>query len=53
MGAGIADIVNLLSVDFLKLVCIAFVIGAPLAWLGMNKWLDDFAYRTSPSCMDL
>ena len=49
MGAGIADIVNLLSVDFLKLVCIAFIIGAPLAWLGMNKWLDDFAYRTHPS----
>jgi putative ABC transport system permease protein len=49
MGASIADIVKLLSSDFIKLVCVAFVIGAPIAWFGMSKWLNDFAYRTNLS----
>jgi len=49
LGASVSNIVNLLSIDFIKLVLIAFVIAAPLAWFGMNKWLQDFAYRTNIS----
>lgn len=45
LGASVSNIVNLLSVDFIKLVLIAFVIAAPLGLLGMNKWLQDFAYH--------
>ncbi len=45
LGATVADITALLSKDFVKLVCIAILIASPLAWLLMNKWLDDFAYR--------
>ena len=45
LGAEVAGIVSLLSRDFLKLVIIAFVIAAPVIWLMMNKWLQDFAYR--------
>ena len=47
MGATVSNIVNLLSRDFLKLVLIAFVIATPLAWIGMHKWLENFAYRIS------
>lgn len=46
MGASIAGIVRLLSVDFLKLVLMAFLAAVPLAWYFMDKWLQDFAYRT-------
>jgi putative ABC transport system permease protein len=46
LGASVADIINLLSIDFLKLVLIAFVIASPVAALFMSKWLQDFAYRT-------
>ena len=46
LGASVPDIINLLSKEFLKLVLIAFIIASPVAWLFMNKWLKDFAYRT-------
>jgi putative ABC transport system permease protein len=35
----------MLSKDFLKLVLIAAIIAFPVAWLAMNSWLNDFAYR--------
>ena len=47
LGASLPVIVKLLSKDFLKLVVIALIIAAPLAWYFMNKWLQDFAYRIS------
>jgi putative ABC transport system permease protein len=46
LGAGVPGIVNLLSVDFIKLVLIAMLIATPFAWYGMDLWLRDFAYRT-------
>lgn len=45
MGASVASIVTLLSKDFLKLVVIASIMAAPLAWYAMHSWLQDFAYR--------
>ena len=45
LGASVASIVNLLSKDFLKLVLMAVVIASPIAWWGMNQWLQDFAYK--------
>jgi hypothetical protein len=47
LGASVSQIVSLLSRDFLGLVCWLFAIAAPLAWWAMNKWLQDFAYRTT------
>ncbi len=49
LGASVSDIVSVLSKDFIKLVCIAFVIAIPLAWWATYKWLQDFAYRTAMS----
>jgi len=45
MGANVQQIVVMMSTEFVKLVGIAFVIGAPLAWYIMKQWLDDFAYQ--------
>ncbi len=49
LGASITNIVSLLSMDFIKLVFIAFIIATPVAWYMMNKWLQDFAYKTNIS----
>jgi putative ABC transport system permease protein len=45
LGAGVPGIVQLLSREFVILVAIAFVLASPVAWYGMNAWLQDFAYR--------
>ena len=45
LGSSVTGIVTLLSQDFLKLVIISFVIATPIAWYGMGKWLQAFAYR--------
>jgi putative ABC transport system permease protein len=49
LGASVSNIVQLLSKDFLKLVGIAAAIAFPLAWWGMHRWLQDFAYRITIS----
>ena len=45
MGASVANIVGLLSRDFIKLVLVAVVLATPIAYLAMRRWLEDFAYR--------
>jgi len=44
-GASAGRIVALLSTDFSRLVVVAFGLGAPLAYVGMQTWLQDFAYH--------
>ncbi len=49
LGASTSSLVSLLSIDFMKLVGLAILIGAPFGWWATHKWLDDFAYKTSVS----
>ncbi|MDB5025786.1 MAG: FtsX-like permease family protein [Mucilaginibacter sp.] len=49
LGASVTGIVGLLSKDFLKLVIIAMLIATPIAWYGMSKWLQAFAYKINIS----
>jgi len=49
LGASVANIVLLLSKDFMLLIAIAFLIAGPVAWWIMHRWLQDFAYRISLS----
>jgi len=46
LGASILTLWSLLSKDFVKLVIISFCIAMPLAYYGMDKWLQGYAYRT-------
>lgn len=45
LGASVSGIVEMLSVDFVKLVMVSAVIAFPISWWAMNKWLTNFAYR--------
>jgi putative ABC transport system permease protein len=49
LGASVGGILGLMTRDFLKLVVLSILVASPLAWWMMNKWLQDFAYRTSIS----
>jgi putative ABC transport system permease protein len=49
LGAGIADIVFLLNSEFVVLVGIALALASPIAFLGMHRWLQYFAYRITLS----
>jgi putative ABC transport system permease protein len=48
-GARITEVISMLNKDFLKWVAIAFVIATPIAYYAMNKWLENFAYKTELS----
>lgn len=48
-GASVRELMVLLNKDFMKWVAIAFVVACPVGWYAMNKWLQDFAYRTEIS----
>ncbi|HNW51049.1 MAG TPA: ABC transporter permease [Prolixibacteraceae bacterium] len=48
-GATVAEILQLLNNGFVHWIIIAFIIATPVAWYAMNKWLENFAYKTELS----
>ncbi|MFA5418518.1 MAG: FtsX-like permease family protein, partial [Bacteroidales bacterium] len=48
-GAKVGEIIRMLNSDFVKWIAIAFVIGTPIAFYTMQKWLENFAYKTALS----
>lgn len=47
LGASVQNVVTMLSADFLKLIAIASVIAFPVAWYAMNRWLQDYVFKTT------
>lgn len=45
LGASVPNIVGMLTKDFILMVMIAIAIASPLAWWGIHKWLQEFAFR--------
>jgi putative ABC transport system permease protein len=48
-GASAGRVLMLLNGDILKWVLVSFILACPIAWYVMNRWLQDFAFRTSIS----
>lgn len=47
LGAPTFGLLKYFSKDFLKLVGLGVIVSTPIAWLLMDKWLENFAYQTS------
>jgi ABC-type antimicrobial peptide transport system permease subunit len=45
LGASVSNILIIISRDFVKMVLIALTIAIPVAWFGMQQWLDKYPYR--------
>lgn len=48
-GATVSEIMQMLNISFVKWMTVAFIIATPIAYYGMNKWLESFAYKTALS----
>ncbi|RPJ77572.1 MAG: FtsX-like permease family protein, partial [Alphaproteobacteria bacterium] len=48
-GAKVTEVLALLNKDFVIWVIVAFIVASPVAWYTMNKWLQNFAYKTTLS----
>jgi len=49
MGASISQVTYLMAGDFIRLVIIAIIIGIPVSWYFLKRWLQDYAYPTDLS----
>jgi len=47
LGASVAGLTRMLTMEFLKLVFLASAIAWPVAYYAMYRWLGAFAYRVS------
>ncbi len=45
LGASIRQLMVMISKDFLLLILVSFIISAPITYLFMTDWLENFAYR--------
>ncbi len=48
-GAKISEILLLLNTDFIRWIIISIAIATPVTWYLLNKWLENFAYKTTLS----
>jgi putative ABC transport system permease protein len=48
-GASSWNILSLISVSYVRLIVAAFIIAVPVSYFMMQGWLEDFAYRVTPS----
>jgi putative ABC transport system permease protein len=49
LGASMTGILNLITLDFIKLVLISVIIALPLGWYFANSWLETYAFQTKLS----
>ncbi|WP_455635476.1 ABC transporter permease [Parabacteroides sp.] len=46
LGSTTAEIIVMFNKTYIRILCVCFVLGAPIASYAVNRWLENFAYRT-------
>jgi len=46
MGSTTEQILVLFNKLYIRILCICFILAAPLAWYAVSRWLENFAYKT-------
>ncbi|MDF9831762.1 ABC transporter permease [Parabacteroides sp. PF5-6] len=46
LGSTIREVLLLFNKTYIRILCICFVVAAPIAWFAVSKWLENFAYKT-------
>ncbi|WP_280750538.1 MULTISPECIES: ABC transporter permease [unclassified Parabacteroides] len=46
LGSSTQQILIMFNKSYLLLLCLCFVIAAPVSWFTVHRWLENFAYRT-------
>jgi putative ABC transport system permease protein len=49
LGASVANLMQLLSLSFIKMIVVAVIIAAPISYYAMNQWLTKFEFHTEIS----
>ena len=49
LGASVANLMQLLSLSFIKMIVVAIIIAAPISYYAMDKWLMNFEFHTAIS----
>ncbi len=49
LGSSVLEIITMLIKDFTQWILLANLIAWPIAWYVMNRWLQNFAYKTDIS----
>ena len=46
LGSTVSEILILFNKTYIRILCICFLLAAPVAWHIVQKWLENFAYKT-------
>lgn len=46
LGSTTGEIIVMFNKTYLRILCVCFVLGAPVAGYGVHRWLENFAYKT-------
>ena len=47
-GATTGQILLMFNKTYIRIVSVCFIISIPIAWMGTQQWLENFAYKTPP-----
>ncbi len=46
LGSTTEEILLLFNKTYVRILCVCFVLAAPIAWYAIVRWLENFAYKT-------